>query len=88
MKHYKNQNQQIKLEILNFLETRLKNYFKELGFETKIQNAVSNGCKFNPYIFYQKITILFKKIGSNDFEKFLSSFKLRIESIYRCPIFK
>lgn len=80
MKHYKNQNQQIKLEILNFLETRLKNYFKELGFETKIQNAVSNGCKFNPYIFYQKITILFKKIGSNDFEKFLSSFK-RLHSL-------
>ncbi len=77
---YKIDDNETKVEILNFIETRLSIYFKEMGYDTKIQNAVSVGCEYNPYIFIKKNTILSKKIKTKKFIDFLNSYK-RLHSL-------
>tara|TARA_B100000989_G_scaffold298746_1_gene289555 strand:+ start:3940 stop:5976 length:2037 start_codon:yes stop_codon:yes gene_type:complete len=77
---YKIENIKIQKEILNFIDTRLKIYLKELGYDTKVQNAVSVNCKNNPYMLFEKSIILLKISEKKIFQDFLNSYK-RLHSL-------
>ena len=80
IKLYKIENIKIQKEILNFIYTRLNIYLKELGYDTKVQNAVSVNCKNNPYMLFEKSIILLKISEKKIFQEFLNSYK-RLHSL-------